>query len=188
MSAASLKRKATELASAAKKSKPERSITSFFSTPSSASKKNLSESDALIALAEGEESAAGTAAVPKSQAPPLDTTASAAASSPKFDKEKWVAKLTPEQKELLSLEIETLHESWLAQLKDEVVTKEFLDLKRFLKAEKDTGQKVFPPEKEIYSWFVLPFFFFLFSFPSQISQLDCAPVFTLSFFNVTPPS
>lgn len=56
------------------------------------------------------------------------------------------------------MEIETLHESWLAQLKDEVVTKEFLDLKRFLKAEKDAGQKVFPPEKEIYSWFVLPFF------------------------------
>ena len=68
-----------------------------------------------------------------------------------------MAKLTPEQKELLSLEIETLHESWLAQLKDEVLTKEFLDLKRFLKAEKETGQKVFPPEKEIYSWFVLPF-------------------------------
>lgn len=164
MSAASLKRKATELASAAKKSKPERSITSFFSTPSSASKKNLSESDALIALAEGEESVAATAAAPKSQAPPLDTTASAAASLPKFDKEKWVAKLTPEQKELLSLEIETLHESWLAQLKDEVVTKEFLDLKRFLKAEKDAGQKVFPPEKEIYSWFVLPFFSFFFLF------------------------
>lgn len=70
-----------------------------------------------------------------------------------------MAKLTPEQKELLSLEIETLHESWLVQLKDEVLTKEFLDLKRFLKAEKVAGQKVFPPEKEIYSWFVLPFFF-----------------------------
>lgn len=107
---------------------------------------------------------AATAAAPKSQAPPLDTTASAAASLLKFDKEKWVAKLAPEQKELLSLEIETLHESWLAQLKDEVVTKEFLDLKRFLKAEKDAGQKVFPPEKEIYSWFVLPFFSFFFLF------------------------
>lgn len=71
-----------------------------------------------------------------------------------------MAKLTPEQKELLNLEIETLHESWLAQLKDEVLTKEFLNLKRFLKAEKDAGQKVFPPEKEIYSWFVLPFWFF----------------------------
>lgn len=94
--------------------------------------------------------------MPKSQAPPLETATSAAL--PKFDKEKWVAKLTPEQKELLSLEIETLHESWLAQLKDEVVTKEFLDLKRFLKTEKEAGQKVFPPEKEIYSWFVLPFF------------------------------
>lgn len=160
MSAASLKRKATELASAAKKPKADKSITSFFSTPLSSSssvapkkKPILSESDALIALAEEDDSAA--AAPPQSQAP-LDSSGTLAALS-KFDKEKWVAKLTPEQKELLSLEIETLHESWLAQLKDEVLTKEFLGLKRFLKAEKETGQKVFPPEKEIYSWFVLPF-------------------------------
>ncbi|MCJ1347320.1 uracil DNA glycosylase, partial [Peltigera leucophlebia] len=140
MSAASLKRKATELASAAKKSKADKSITSFFSAPStSASKRSLSDSDALIALAEGD---SAVAAVPKSQAPPLETATSAAL--PKFDKEKWVAKLTPEQKELLSLEIETLHESWLAQLKDEVVTKEFLDLKRFLKTEKEAGQKTSP--------------------------------------------
>lgn len=162
MSAASLKRKATELASAAKKPKADKSITSFFSAPPSSSssaapkkKPPLSESDALIALAEEDGSAA--AAPPQSQAP-LDSSGTLAV-LPKFDKEKWVAKLTPEQKELLSLEIETLHESWLAQLKDEVLTKEFLDLKRFLKAEKEAGQKVFPPEKEIYSWFVLPFLF-----------------------------
>lgn len=161
MSAASLKRKATELASAAKKPKADKSITSFFSAPLTSSSSSavpkkgtpLSESDALIALAEEDDSAA--AVPPQSQAS-LDSSATSAA-LPKFDKEKWVAKLTPEQKELLSLEIETLHESWLAQLKDEVLTKEFLNLKRFLKVEKETGQKVFPPEKEIYSWFVLPF-------------------------------
>lgn len=170
MSAASLKRKATELASAAKKSKADKSITSFFSAPSSAPKRNLSESDALIALAEGE-----SAAAPKSQASPLDAATSAAL--PKFDKEKWVAKLTPEQKELLNLEIETLHESWLAQLKDEVVTKEFLDLKRFLKAEKEAGQKVFPPEKEIYSWFVLPSSF-------ELHNQTMSPVYPLYPFNI----
>jgi uracil-DNA glycosylase len=69
-----------------------------------------------------------------------------------FNKEKWVASLTPEQKELLQLEIDTLDESWLAHLKDEVVTTDFLNLKRFLKKEKDTNVKVFPPEEDVYSW------------------------------------
>ncbi|KAJ5401460.1 uncharacterized protein N7487_007356 [Penicillium crustosum] len=72
--------------------------------------------------------------------------------SSSFDKAKWVASLTPEQKELLKLEIETLDESWLAHLKDEVVSTEFLNLKRFLKKEKDSNVKVFPPEEDIYSW------------------------------------
>lgn len=60
--------------------------------------------------------------------------------------------LTTEQRELLTLEIETLHESWLAALKDEVRTPEFLALKRFLDSERKAGKKIFPPEKEIYSW------------------------------------
>lgn len=70
-----------------------------------------------------------------------------------FDKEKWIASLTPEQKELLQLEIDTLDESWLAHLKDEVTSTEFLNLKRFLKKEKDSNVKVFPPEEDIYSWY-----------------------------------
>ncbi|KAJ5894444.1 Uracil-DNA glycosylase [Penicillium taxi] len=68
-----------------------------------------------------------------------------------FNKEKWVASLTPEQKELLQLEIDTLHVSWLAHLKEELVTSEFLNLKRFLKAEKESKAKIFPPEEDIYS-------------------------------------
>lgn len=64
--------------------------------------------------------------------------------------------MTPEQKELLKLEIETLHESWLGALKEEVVSKEFLDLKRFLKRELETGKKVFPPSDDIYSWYGCP--------------------------------
>ena len=69
-----------------------------------------------------------------------------------FNKDKWMASLNEEQRELLQLEIDTLDDSWLAQLKDEVVTPEFLALKRFLKKEKDSGAKIFPPENEIYSW------------------------------------
>ena len=70
----------------------------------------------------------------------------------KFDKEKWVATLTPEQKDLLKLEIETLHESWLKELKDEITGKEFLELKRYLKREQEAGKKIFPPMAEVYSW------------------------------------
>lgn len=46
-----------------------------------------------------------------------------------------------------------MDESWLARLKEEVVTPEFLELKRFLKEEKNSGAKIFPPENEIYSWY-----------------------------------
>ena len=79
---------------------------------------------------------------------------SADSAPPKFDKEKWVAGLTAEQKELLQLEIDTLHESWLALLKDEVTSKEFLELKRFLNRETATGRRWFPPAEDVYSWYV----------------------------------
>lgn len=45
-----------------------------------------------------------------------------------------------------------MHDSWLSVLKDDLVTNEFLGLKRFLKAEKEAGKKVYPPERDIYSW------------------------------------
>ncbi|KAI7487801.1 uracil-DNA glycosylase [Hortaea werneckii] len=130
----SLKRKATDLAAdAAKKPKANGAITSFFSQP----KPNPPTSST-------------NPAVPHTGG---DAAPGAEATQPvKFDKEAWVAKLTPEQKELLKLEIETLHESWLGALKEEVVSKEFLDLKRFLKRELETGKKVFPPSDDIYSW------------------------------------
>ena len=87
---------------------------------------------------------------------PTQSSGGTASQSPaaKFDKAKWVASLTPEQKELLTLEIETLDESWLAILKDDIVTKEFLDLKRFLERENATGKKWFPPKEDVYSWLV----------------------------------
>jgi uracil-DNA glycosylase len=74
----------------------------------------------------------------------------------KFDKDAWVAGLTEEQKTLLQLEIDTLDVSWLKELKDEVLTKDFLDLKRFLKRELEAGKTIFPKMEDVYSWFVIP--------------------------------
>lgn len=88
----------------------------------------------------------GAPAVPKS------TASAPAAPVVKFDKQKWVDGLTDEQKELLKLEIDTLDDSWLAHLKDDVTTKEFLDLKRFLNKESGMGKKWFPPPADVYSW------------------------------------
>jgi hypothetical protein len=79
---------------------------------------------------------------------------SKAAAAAKFDREAWVAKLTEEQKDLLKLELETLHESWLPHLKDVLLTPQFLDLKRFLKQELKSGKTIYPPMKDVYSWYV----------------------------------
>lgn len=95
-----------------------------------------------------------------------------AASGFKFNKDKWIASLTAEQKELLQLEIDTLHESWLSHLKDELVTKEFLNLKRFLQKELDSGVKVFPPLEDVYSWYAQALNIASFTFPC--SQTFCA--------------
>lgn len=126
----SLKRKATEAAvDAVKKPKANGSITSFFGQP----KPNP----------------------PSSSTNPSEPTSSPTAPAtiqPTFDKEAWVSKLSDEQKQLLKLEIMTLHESWLAVLKDEITSPSFLELKRFLKKEVETGKKVFPPSEDVYSW------------------------------------
>lgn len=130
----SLKRKAVDVATeAAKKPKANASITSFFGQP-------------------------------KTNPPSSSTNPSQPTSSPtapettpaKFDKDAWIAKLSAEQKQLLKLEIETLHESWLAVLKDEVTTPQFLELKKFLKKEVEGGKKVFPPSEDVYSWYIPP--------------------------------
>ncbi|KAL2866362.1 uracil-DNA glycosylase [Aspergillus lucknowensis] len=126
MTSPSLKRGAGHLASAptdAKKPKANGNITAFFGAPKS------------------NPTAAGTTMA-----------AAPAPVSPTFNKHKWVATLTPEQKELLKLEIDTMDESWLAHLKEEIVKPEFLALKRFLQKEKQSGAKIFPPEEDIYSW------------------------------------
>lgn len=123
----SLKRKAGDIAAdAAKKPKQNASITSFFGAP----KPN-----------------------PNVSKPASDPTAPATQPI-KFDKDAWVAKLSDEHKELLKLEIDTLHESWLGALKDEVTSESFLNLKRFLKKEGESGTKIFPPLEDVYSWYL----------------------------------
>lgn len=77
----------------------------------------------------------------------------ASAPTVRFNKAEWVKSLTADQKDLLKLEIETIHDSWLNHLKDDITTKEFLDLKRFLKRETAAGKKWFPPAEDVYSWY-----------------------------------
>ncbi|PNS21426.1 uracil-DNA glycosylase [Sphaceloma murrayae] len=124
MASPTLKRKADDITSeVTKKPKANGSITSFFGAP----KPNPS-----------------TSSTNPSKAP--------TAPAIKFDKDAWLAKLSDEQKELLKLEIETLHESWLAVLHTEITTPSFLSLKRFLLAEGKKGTKIFPPLEDVYSW------------------------------------
>ena len=126
--AASLKRKADnalpDATSELKKPKTNGAITSFFGAPSSSSGSSGS-----------------------------NTAAEAARTVSRFDKSKWALSLTAEQKKLLKLEIDTLHETYLAHLKEEILSEEFLDLKRFLQREVDSGKKMFPPLQEVYSWY-----------------------------------
>lgn len=169
-----LKRKAGDIAtSTAKKPKANATITSFFSSPSSTAKPSAAaESTASSTIPSSpptlvddssQKSTASTTATPASiftsaaaGAPAAAAEANTTAPLPKFDKGKWVEKLTAEQKDLLALEIASLDESWLSQLKDEIVTKDFLDLKRFLKKEHESGKKIFPPAADVYSWSVTP--------------------------------
>ncbi|SGZ54895.1 CIC11C00000005794 [Sungouiella intermedia] len=48
-----------------------------------------------------------------------------------FNKEEWINSLAPEQRQLLTLEINTMHISWLAALHTELTKPYFLKLKRF---------------------------------------------------------
>lgn len=89
---------------------------------------------------------------PKKAVDASDGAAPALSKADKFNKEEWVKSLSEEQRELLKLEIDTLHDSWIPYLKDELTSPGFLGLKRFLKSEEDKGSKIFPPKEDIYSW------------------------------------
>lgn len=122
-----IKRKATE--SPAVITKKARAITSFFAPLGAAS-----------------------SSAPADSAPNASTS-----TRPKFDKERWASKLSDEHKSLLQLEINTMEQSWFRALKDELITPEFLSLKRFLRNEKDGGKTIYPPEEDIYSWYAQSF-------------------------------
>jgi uracil-DNA glycosylase len=140
----SLKRKASTLPlTDSKKPKSNSSITAFFGPPKTAAPTTKVNGTATESI-------------------------TASVSSVKWDKEKWVKTLTDEQKDLLALEIGTLDESWLKELKDEVTSSAFLELKKFLKKEHEAGKKIFPPAEDVYSWFVKPP-------PSSLSITKLAP-------------
>lgn len=142
----SLKRKAADLATSdAKKPKANASITSFFSAP----KTNASTSTTKVVS-----KTTSTSTVGSSQSSKTASFEEVVTTPVAFDKEAWLKKLTPEQKDLLALEINTLDESWLKELRNDILTKDFLDLKRFLKKEHDQGKKIFPPAADVYSWYV----------------------------------
>lgn len=157
----SLKRKAANaLTGDAKKPKADGSITSFFGPPKTASSTTRSSTAAAL-KADGEAKVESTTTKEttitkegKTTTKTETQTTEKVESAPAVWKEAWVKTLTEEQKNLLGLEINTLHESWLKELKTEITSREFLELKRFLKKEHDTGKKVFPPAEDVYSWFV----------------------------------
>ena len=124
-----LKRKGSELPGVdVKKPKGNGSITSFFGAPKT-----------VLSTAKANGNSNGPSSSPVSST---------------WDKEAWVKKLSGEQKQLLALEIGTLHESWLKELKDEITSESFLELKRFLKTEAQSGKKIYPPSEDVYSWSV----------------------------------
>ncbi|BFZ61442.1 uracil DNA glycosylase [Saitoella coloradoensis] len=69
-----------------------------------------------------------------------------------FDKDRWVDSLSEKNKELLDLEIKTLHISWFSALHGEFTKPYFLKLKEFLKQERENRKRIFPPEEDVYSW------------------------------------
>jgi len=150
-----LKRKAADVATSS--SKKQATLNTFFGTPKVPSSSPFSvKSDSK----DDPKSSPPDSTSGEPQPPSSTNTVSAfsslgaPAATQKFDKKAWVEKLTDEQKDLLKLEIHSLHESWLAQLKDEVLSKEFLELKRFLKNEKEAGKTIFPPPEDVYSWYL----------------------------------
>ncbi|KAI1338840.1 uracil-DNA glycosylase [Xylariaceae sp. FL0016] len=133
-------------ADANKKPKVNASITSFFGPP----KPSVSSSPA----SKGPSSSPnrGPASSPMGPKSSIASFTTSSAPTSNFDKAKWVAGLSPELKKHLALEIQTLDPSWLAVLKDDLVKPDFITLKKFLESEVKSGQKVFPPREDVYSW------------------------------------
>lgn len=68
-----------------------------------------------------------------------------------FNKDEWISSLTQDQRELLELEISTLHISWLAALHQTLTKPYFLKLKEFVNSQR-SSKTIFPPIDQVYSW------------------------------------
>lgn len=91
--------------------------------------------------------------------------------------------MSAEQKRQLALEINTLDPSWLALLKDEIVKPEFIALKKFIEADVRSGQNVFPPSEDVYSWYVHLFLLVFVVGPVLSEFLSCVFYSTLCCMN-----
>ncbi|KAI8086312.1 uracil-DNA glycosylase-like protein [Halteromyces radiatus] len=60
--------------------------------------------------------------------------------------------LDDETKNLLHLEMTTMHQEWLKVLRPELTKPYFIKLKKYLKQELLNKQVIYPPAKDIYSW------------------------------------
>ncbi|AET39169.1 uracil-DNA glycosylase Ecym_4090 [Eremothecium cymbalariae DBVPG len=127
-----------KVASSALKSKKQRSLTEFFSvsktnaTPSS----NVEEQKVEKRVQSKVERNCSVANVQLNEDKPV---------------ESFRAGLTPEQLQLLSLEMNTIDATWFRKLRPEFTKHYFLQLKRFVIGEQNQ-HTVFPPPKDVYSW------------------------------------
>lgn len=90
-------------------------------------------------------------AVKITESPEIVANVESANSKNGFDKDQWIKSLSEDQLNLLQLEIDTLHISWLAHLHKELTKPYFLELKRYLQSE-FKNKTTFPPQEHIYSW------------------------------------
>lgn len=107
--------------------------------------------DAVTSSAKKVKSAAITSFFKQDGVSQSSTPRAAAAPTKAFVKAEWLDTLKTSERELLDLEINTLDDSWLSVLSQELTKPYFLKLKEYLKKER-ASQTVFPPEKDVYSW------------------------------------
>ena len=118
-----------------------RKITDFFRV----SKKPKREAKVQVEVKTTTDQAAGASAA-------VSAAVSTVVSTPAFDKTKFIASLTSEQRYLLELELTTMEDSWLELLHTELTKPYFLDLKRFLLKEWAGSVPIFPPRDDVYAW------------------------------------
>ncbi|KAK9364646.1 uracil-DNA glycosylase-like protein [Lipomyces kononenkoae] len=150
MSATIAKRKASGPALGGDAIKKTRPLTAFFSPKSVAISTEVTSavSKTIITADTGTKESDVVQCIPES----VDRGLKLYTETALFDKQKWIDSLVPEHRDLLQLEISTMHESWLAVLSSEMTKPYFLNLKRFLVQEHRSNQKILPLAPDVYSW------------------------------------